>query len=228
MNIIVTGAGQGIGFQVVKKLINNSCDIYAISRNAENLAKLKNECENLKKDCSINIIPADIKSPESISFPKGHIDILINNAAVLINRPFEKCSEQEEKEIFETNFFAQARLIRHLLPQMGGEKHTHIVNIGSMGGFQGSSKFNGLSMYSASKAALACLTECLAAEFSNRNIFVNCLALGSVNTEMLRTAFPDYHANTEAEEMAEYIATFALNGYKQYNGKILPVARSTP
>jgi NAD(P)-dependent dehydrogenase (short-subunit alcohol dehydrogenase family) len=97
-----------------------------------------------------------------------------------------------------------------------------------MGGFQGSSKYKGLSYYSASKAAIACLTECLANEFEVFGISVNCLALGAVQTEMLNEAFPGYKAPIDAKQMAEFIADFALTGHKFFNGKILPVAMSNP
>jgi NAD(P)-dependent dehydrogenase (short-subunit alcohol dehydrogenase family) len=97
-----------------------------------------------------------------------------------------------------------------------------------MGGFQGSAKYKGLSYYSASKAALACLTECLANEFTEYGICINCLALGAVQTEMFDEAFPGYKAPVDAKQMAEFIAGFALTGHKFFNGKILPVAINNP
>ena len=97
-----------------------------------------------------------------------------------------------------------------------------------MGGFQGSAKFPGLSLYSASKGALAILSECMAEELSEYKISVNCLALGAAQTEMLTEAFPDYKAPLSAEQMAAYIADFALKGQQFFNGKILPVSLSTP
>jgi NAD(P)-dependent dehydrogenase (short-subunit alcohol dehydrogenase family) len=118
--------------------------------------------------------------------------------------------------------------VKILKPQMGGEKFTHIVNISSMGGFQGSAKFAGLSAYSSAKGAAAVLTECLAEEFKNDNIKVNCLALGAAQTKMLEEAFPGYKAPLTAEQMATYISTFALTGSNFFNGKILPVSLSTP
>jgi NAD(P)-dependent dehydrogenase (short-subunit alcohol dehydrogenase family) len=126
----------------------------------------------------------------------------------------------------ETNFFGTASLIRALVPMM--PEGSHIVNISSMGGFQSSSKYKGLSYYSASKAALACLTECLANEFKEYGIIINCLALGAVQTEMLDEAFPGYKAPVNAVEMAEYISGFVLTGNKFFNGKILPVAIGNP
>jgi 3-oxoacyl-[acyl-carrier protein] reductase len=115
-----------------------------------------------------------------------------------------------------------------LRPMMGGKVASHIVNIGSMGGFQGSSKFAGLSAYSSSKSALAGLSECLAEEFQDHNIKVNCLAFGAVQTEMLEKAFPTYNATLLPSEMADFVLNFALNGHRFFNGKVLPVSSSTP
>ena len=88
----------------------------------------------------------------------------------------------------------------------------------------GSSKFPGLSAYSASKSALAILTECLASEIPENEVKFNCLALGSANTEMLKKAFPDYTSPTSAVQMAQFIVDFTLNGHQYFNGKVLPVA----
>ena len=97
-----------------------------------------------------------------------------------------------------------------------------------MGGFQGSVKFKGLSAYSSSKAALVGLTECLAEEFKDRKISVNCMCLGSVQTEMFERAFPGYSAASSPEKTAKLIADFALEGSEFFNGKIIPVSNSTP
>jgi NAD(P)-dependent dehydrogenase (short-subunit alcohol dehydrogenase family) len=156
----------------------------------------------------------------------GSIDIIINMAGLMIPRDFMEMTNTDARAMMETNFFGPASAIRALKPLIknGG----HIVNISSMGGFQGSSKYSGLSYYSASKAALACLTECLSVEFNEAGIKVNCLALGSVQTEMLEQAFPGYKAPVSAAEMAEFISDFALKGHKYFNGKILPVAVTNP
>jgi len=129
---------------------------------------------------------------------------------------------------FEINVFAPITLIQTLLPLLQKGKQPHVVNIGSMGGFQGSTKFKGLSAYSSSKAALACYTECLAEELRDSHISFNCLALGTVQTDMLNQAFPGYKANLSPEEAGKYIADFALTGQKFFNGKVIPVNTSTP
>ena len=97
-----------------------------------------------------------------------------------------------------------------------------------MGGFQGSVKFPGLSIYSSSKSALGNLTECLAEEYKDKNIYFNCLALGSVQTEMLNSAFPGFEAQVSAKEMASYIYNFAIQRPLYINGKVIPVSNSTP
>lgn len=134
--------------------------------------------------------------------------------------------EADFVEMLQSNYIGHVRIIQSLASFMG--EGSHILNIGSMGGVQGSAKFAGLSAYSASKAALHVLTECLAQEFAEKGIKVNCLALGSAQTEMLEKAFPGYESPVMAFEMGKYIADFALTGHRFFNGKILPVAVTTP
>ncbi|RZL18842.1 MAG: SDR family oxidoreductase, partial [Pedobacter sp.] len=153
-------------------------------------------------------------------------DILINNAGTLINKPFLETSAADMWQMLESNVMGHFNMIQHVVPLMnaGG----HIVNIGSMGGFQGSVKFPGLAAYSSSKSALHTLTECLAQELVETGIKINCLALGSAQTEMLEQAFPGYQSPVMAFEMGKYVADFAKTGHRFFNGKTLPVAVSTP
>ncbi|MBN2214876.1 MAG: SDR family oxidoreductase [Bacteroidales bacterium] len=236
MNIIVTGAGSGIGYEIVRLFAGNGIHhIFAISRNEKKLQKLVRECKNINHQSIIVPLVLDLlevpDNPGSLKPVKAsinHIDILINNAGKLINKPFQSTGMAEAMNMFNTNFFAPAFLIRELLSHMGKKGKTHILNISSMGGFQGSSKYPGLSYYSASKAAIAVLTECLPAEFRNPDIRVNCLALGAAQTEMFNEAFPGHKAPVSAEKMAAFIVDFAVKGYQYFNGKIIPVALSDP
>lgn len=234
MNFIVTGASNGIGYEGVKLLsTHKGHNIVAISRNKEELIKLTDECERINGYKNVFPISFDLteidrkqtilKSQILACFKK--IDVLINNAGTLINKPFHHISQNEINLIFDTNFIAPSRLMQLFIAELAGG---HIVNISSMGGYQGSSKYPGLSFYSASKSALCCLTECLAEEYKDKNISFNCLALGAVQTEMLNNAFPGYKAPLGATEMAQYIVDFAIEGKKYFNGKIIPVALSNP
>ena len=156
----------------------------------------------------------------------GSIDILINNAGSLINKPFAETTDEEFESVYRVNVFSVASLTRHFLQIINPKGH--VVNISSMGGIQGSLKFPGLSAYSSSKGALITLTEMLAEEYAKTGPSFNALALGAVQTEMLAEAFPGYEAPLTAEQMGSYILDFALNGNQFYNGKVLPVSSSTP
>jgi short-subunit dehydrogenase len=234
MNVIVTGASRGVGRETVKGFAKHgNHQILAISRNSKKLEILKSECKELNPGSEVIPFSADITSvdfPEKIlpvvSKFDGSIDILINNAGSLINKPFKELTESDFDFLFDINVKSVFKLTRLLYP--GFSSGTHIINIGSMGGFQGSSKFAGLSLYSASKGAVAVLTEAMAEEFKDDGIVVNCLAIGAVQTEMLESAFPGYKAPLSSEEMATFLVDFAINGKKYFNGKILPVSVSTP
>lgn len=237
MNIIVTGASQGIGYEISKIFAGRSDNtIIAVSRNEKQLKELENKCREINPKSKLVPVPFDLEKILSnqneltgiIIKSFDHIDILINNAGFLINKLFLDSTFEEAVKTYNINLFAPAILIKALYPYMGKKAISHIVNISSMAGFQGSSKYPGLSYYSSSKAALASLTECLSREFKNSKIYVNCLALGSVQTKMFSTAFPGVKALLNPEQMAEYIVDFSLNGYKYYRGKILPVSISNP
>ncbi|MVZ62366.1 SDR family NAD(P)-dependent oxidoreductase [Sphingobacterium humi] len=234
-NIIITGASSGIGFEAVLDLTANKDNkVIALARSADKLRKLHEIASSLNHDggalypAQFDIVFGEYETSlvPFIQSKFKKVDILINNAGELINKPFMETSNEDFGQMLQSNLIGHINMIRHVVPLMsvGG----HIVNVSSMGGFQGSAKFAGLSAYSSSKAALAVLTECLAEEFSGRGIKVNCLALGSSQTEMFEAAFPGLEAGTLAFEMGRYLAEFAQNGSTFYNGKVLPVSTSTP
>lgn len=232
MVIIITGASGGIGFELLKKCaVNEGNIVIAVSRHTQKIETW------VKKEDHYNVlvIKADItkdkqirKIADTLKKLNLTLDILVNNAAQLLNKEFEHIGLKELESVYRANVFAPFLLIQHLLPFMSRNGNAHVVNIGSMGGVQGSDKFQGLSAYSSSKAALAGLTECLAVDLKKFRVSVNCLALGSVQTEMLSKAFPGFKASVSALQMAEYIYEFIRNGQKYFNGKILPVSLSTP
>jgi len=235
MNIVITGASRGIGFETAKRFASLGVhNIIAISRNEQGLKDLKNACIRENVEAHLYPIPYDLSKLHqtgdellaSIKKYFQHIDILVNNAGLLINKPFVELSDTDINQMITVNFTSNLLLIKLLMPLMGTPGH--VVNISSMGGYQGSTKFPGLSVYSATKAALASLTECLAEELKHTGVSFNCMALGAVNTEMLAQAFPDYQAPVSSSEMGSFIADFAINGNKIFNGKILPVSLSTP
>jgi len=224
-NIIITGTSRGIGFELVHLFANQGHNVLALSRNAQPVNNLHFE--------NITSMAFDLANPDDYekvtSFIKTewkHVDVLINNAGTLLNKPFAETSMDDFEKVYKTNVFGVAEMTRIVLPFM--KKDSHVVTISSIGGVQGSVKFPGLSAYSSSKGAVITLTELLAEEYKETGPQFNVLALGAVQTEMLKEAFPDYQAPTTALEMATYIHDFALNGNKLYNGKLLQVSNSTP
>ncbi len=235
MNIIITGASSGIGYETALHFSREKRHkVIAISRNKDKLDGLLDAAKIVNPNCNLIPLVYDISIPndknELFLLAKkemSNVDILINNAGVLINKPFRELTIADFEMIYNTNVFGVVKTIQTLLPMMG-KPASHIVNIGSIGGVEGSMKFKGLSAYSSSKGALAILTECLAEEFKDLNISVNYLALGSVKTEMFSAAFPEAKAQVKPQDMAKYIADFALNGFHFMNGKIVQVSKSTP
>lgn len=233
MNIIITGASSGIGFEAALELtLDSKNKVVCIARSADKLRKLLEIAKQINPECTLLPVEFDLINDDYAALAPflkqqlGKVDILINNAGQLINKPFLETTEADLATMLETNVMSHFKMIKCTLPFM--EAGAHIVNIGSMGGFQGSIKFSGLAAYSASKSALHTLTECLALELAPSGIKVNCLALGSAQTEMLETAFPGYESPVLAFEMGKYVADFARTGHKFFNGKTLPVAVTTP
>ncbi len=222
--IVITGASRGIGFELARLFAEEGHSVLALSRNNEPISSL-----NHKNISSFSFDLSDSSDLTKLAdFLKNWktVDILINNAGRLLNKPFLETSAEEFEEVYKVNVFGVASVTQIVLPTMS--KDGHVVTISSMGGVQGSMKFPGLSAYSSSKAAVITLTELWAEEFKDTGPSFNVLALGAVQTEMLVEAFPGYQAPLSALEMAEYIKTFALTGHKWYNGKLLQVSSSTP
>jgi len=225
-NIIITGTSRGIGFELVRIFAQEGHNVLALSRNAQPILDL-----NLP---TVHAFPFDLANPkdfekvtEFLEKEQWHIvDVLINSAGRLLNKPFSETTTDEFEEVYKVNVFGVAEMTKAVLPQMG--KGGHVVTISSMGGVQGSVKFPGLSAYSSSKGAVITLTELLAEEYKETGPSFNVLALGAVQTEMLEEAFPGYQAPVTALEMAIYIKDFALTGQNLYNGKLLQVSNSTP
>ena len=224
-NIIITGTSRGIGFELVHLFASQGHNVLALSRNAQPVS-------NLNFD-NITSMAFDLSNAEDYkkvtAFVEDNwkqVDVLINNAGTLLNKPFAETTMADFEYVYKTNVFGVAELTRVMVPFMKAK--SHVVTISSMGGVQGSMKFPGLAAYSSSKGAVITLTELLAEEYKASGIAFNVLALGAVQTEMLEEAFPGYQAPTTAQEMAAYIGDFSLNGHKYYNGKMLQVSSTTP
>ena len=232
MNILITGASEGIGHAAARRFASEPGNkIIVVARRSDKLRELASmSTASPIIPVTMDLSAYDYSSLIQVLEAEGirQIDILINNAGLLINKPFSELLPVDWEAVYRVNVIGPAQLMRSLLGYMGIEGRTHIINISSMGGIRGSSKYAGLSAYSSSKGAMAILTECLAEEFREKNIVVNCLALGAVQTEMLVRAFPGYVTKTTSEEIAAFIFEFGLHGSMLFNGKIVEVSSTNP
>jgi 3-oxoacyl-[acyl-carrier protein] reductase len=224
-NIVITGTSRGIGFELAKQFAENGHQVLALSRSTGPLLAVNHK--------NITVLSVDISDGKDLNkvtdFIKNtwkKVDVLINNAGKLINKPFTELSSEDFLEVYKVNVFGVAEITKLMIPFL--QKGSHVVTISSIGGIQGSLKFPGLAAYSSAKGAVITLSELLAEEYKEQQIAFNVLALGAVQTEMLEEAFPGYQAPLSAVEMADYIYNFSLTGNKFYNGKVLQVSSSNP
>ncbi|MGI9526388.1 MAG: SDR family NAD(P)-dependent oxidoreductase [Weeksellaceae bacterium] len=227
-NIIITGGSKGVGRALTIKLLEEGHNVFVIARSVD---KLK-EIDALGYGQSFKYAAIDLAELEDFKVLNDYIndwtrvDVIFNNAGLLIKKPFKDLTASDYSQSWKVNFLAPTMLIQAMLPKM--DLKSHVVNITTMGAIQGSVKFPELSAYGSSKGALITLTEVLAQEFETTGPRLNCVALGAVQTEMLETAFPGYEAPLNPEQMAEYLYEFGLKGHQFMNGKIIQSSVSTP
>ena len=226
MTILVTGVSRGIGRAMIIELAKKGYDVIGITRSIEGIDA------EIKSNPRMHLIEFDwenyvglISKLEKLKLPT--IDILINNAASIIIAELIHTTTEDLNRMMKANVLGPLKLTQTLINSKKLSSGCHVVNISSMAGYQGSSKFAGLGAYSMSKSALVCLTECMAAEWGDF-ITPNCLCLGAVNTEMLKTAFPDYKAPVDDVEMASFICEFSLSSKTIVHGQVFSIKKSDP
>jgi len=221
MVILITGASSGIGRYTAQKFHKEGHTVYGTSRNPE-----KKDSNSEKKDGSpekkdnssensgngpkgnFNMIQLDVCDPESCSKAvsyvmekEGRIDVLVNNAGIGIAGAVELTSDDEAKSQFETNFFGAVRMCREVLPIMRNQGRGKIINVTSVAAavpipFQ--------AMYSACKAALESVSQCLRMETKHYGINVTAIEFGDI-----KTGFTGSRKITEASQRDEvYKKTF--------------------
>lgn len=226
--LLITGAGRGIGLATTRHFLEHGHMVYACSRNLEAIKELQKEfpdnCHPVFLDLKSNDSIEDLR--KAIQSQNVILDYVIHNAGFLVNKPFRDISGEELEQAYRINVMAPFLLTQAVFPFLA--TNSHVVAISSMGGFQGSVKFPGLTAYSSSKAAVASLMECLQAEFAGYSQTFNSLCIGAVQTEMLQNAFPGYEAPLQPAQMAAFIYQFTTTAHHFLRGKTIPVSLSTP
>ena len=180
--ILITGATGGIGHALVKKFVSLEGDILATGTKIEKLDVLKKEFPK------INILKFDISNHskigefiENVSSQLMGLDILINNAGINMDNLSLRMKDEEWQKVIDVNLGSTFFLCKHGIKKMLKNKYGRIVNITSVVGHTGNL---GQSNYAASKAAIIGMSKSLAIEYAKKNITINCVSPGFIQSNM--------------------------------------------
>ena len=180
--ILVTGATGGIGNSIVKKFVSLEGDVLATGTNSEKLEELRSNYPN------ISVLKFDISEHERIeefvenvnSQLKG-IDVIINNAGITRDNLSLRMKSEEWQKVIDTNLTSTFYICKHGIKKMLKNKYGRIVNVTSIVGHTGNL---GQSNYSASKAGMIAMSKSLAIEYAKKNITINCVSPGFIQSKM--------------------------------------------
>ena len=207
---LVTGAGRGIGAATAAALAHQGAHTILASRSAAELYSVAQHLHSAGQSASTLVLDVADDAAVAAAFAQinqqwGRLDILVNNAAMLLGAPFMALRMADWDRLFTVNVRGAVLCAHHAFPLMR-ERGGSIVNVSSLGGLTATEKFPGLSAYTVSKFAISGLTEALAVEGREFNIRVNAVAPGAVDTAMLRQAAPHLHTSTTPADIAKIIA----------------------
>lgn len=226
---IVTGGTRGIGRAIVLELARRGCDVaFNYSKSADEAEALKNEVEALDRrsyaaQCDVASTEAAGEFVKAVAAEFGTVHFLVNNAGITRDQLILRMKEEDWDAVIDTNLKGAWNFSKAVLrPMMKNEDGGSILNISSISGIVG---MLGQSNYSASKAGLIGLTKSLAKEVASRNITVNALAPGMIETEMTSEMNAEFREKIVASiplgrlgsvtEISE-IACFLLSGSARY------------
>ena len=180
--VLVTGASGGIGREIVKKFVSLEGSVLATGTNIEKLEILKKDFPN------VNVIKFDINEHSKIeefidnaSTQLAGLDILVNNAGTNMDNLSLRMKDEEWKKVIDINLTSTFLLSKYSIKKMLKNKYGRIVNITSIVGHTGNI---GQSNYSASKAGIIGMTKSLAIEYAKKNITLNCVSPGFIQSRM--------------------------------------------
>ena len=184
---LITGATRGIGKEIALELARNGFNIAANCRNInDSLNEMKKEIESYNVKCEF--VEADVANFEQCekmvkqTIEKlGKIDVLVNNAGIIKDNLLLRMTKEEFETVIDVNLVGTFNVTRHVIPYMVKQRSGRIINIASIVGVMGNA---GQTNYSASKAGIIGFTKSLAKEVASRNILVNAIAPGFIDTDM--------------------------------------------
>jgi len=181
-NILITGASGGIGNELVKKFISLGGNVLGTGTKTEKLDLLKKKYPNIKVKKFDVIDHGKIEDfIENVTLELGGLDILINNAGTNMDNLSLRMKEEEWKKVIDINLTSTFLLTKFAIKKMLKNKFGRIVNITSIVGHTGNL---GQANYSASKSGIIGMSKSLAIEYAKKNITVNCVSPGFIQSEM--------------------------------------------
>lgn len=189
--VVVTGAGGGIGRELVLNLLSKGARVAAVDINSDALKETINQAGEKKNKLSTHIVNLTDREavealPDEIIAHHGAVDGIINNAGII--QPFVRVNDlaiEKIKQVMDINFYGTLYMTKSFLPYLLKRPVGHITNISSMGGFL---PVPGQSIYGASKAAVKLMTEGLYAELRDTNVKVTVVFPGGVSTDIKKNS----------------------------------------
>ncbi|HKL57197.1 MAG TPA: 3-oxoacyl-[acyl-carrier-protein] reductase [Sphaerochaeta sp.] len=234
-NALVTGGSRGIGMAIVEELLGEGCNVWYLSRSEGETASLKEKAA--EQQSSLTWVACDMgdrasvqEAVELVIKEAKSVDILVNNAGITRDGLIMRMKDEAWDEVLAVNLTGAFLTSRRIGRLMAGQRRGAIINISSVVGIMGN---GGQSNYAASKAGLIGFSKSLARELSSRNVRVNVVAPGFIQTAMtavlpealkegLNTQIPLSRIG-KAQEVAHAVAFLASEKASYITGQVLAV-----
>ena len=183
-NVLITGASGGIGGELVKKFVSLEANVLGSGTKAEKLDQLKKKYTNIKvKKFDISEHPRIEEFIDNVSLELEGLDIFINNAGINADNLSLRKRVEEWKKVVDVNLTSTFLLSKYAIKKMLKNKFGRVVNVTSVVGHTGNL---GQSNYAASKAGIIGMSKSLAVEYAKKNITVNCISPGFIDSDMTK------------------------------------------